>query len=197
MKKKLRIGVLASTRGTNLQALIDDLRQDDSLYEIVCVVSDVNESGAISKAREAKIPGVFLDPVGKKRTEYDEKMASVLMKYEVDLVCLIGYMRIITKPFIDAFRNRIINVHPALIPAYSGPGFYGDKVHESVLADGCKISGMTIHYVDENVDGGEIICQKACEIEEDDNVADVKAKVQALEKEWYPKVVRMLARGGQ
>lgn len=194
MADKLKIGVLASTRGTNLQALIDDLKNDDSDYEIVCVVSNVYDAGALDKARQNGIPAVFLDPSGKTKDEYDIKMASVLEKYGVELVCLIGYMRVLKKPFIDAFRGKIINVHPSLIPAFCGPGYYGDKVHESVLEDGCKVTGMTIHYVDEGVDTGEIICQKCCDIDKNDTLDSVKTKVQALEKEWYPKIVRKISK---
>jgi len=191
---RLKIGVLASTRGTNLQALIDDLKIDDSQYEIVCVVSNVYDAGALEKARNAKIPSVFVDPMGKSREEYDKKLVSILQKYEVELVCLIGFMRILSPSFVQVFENKIINVHPSLIPAFCGDGYHGDKVHEDVLAEGCKVSGMTIHLVDEGVDTGEIICQKTCEVTKEDTVETLKAKVQELEKEWYPKIVRQYAK---
>jgi len=190
---KLKVGILASTRGTNLQALIDDIKIDDSKYEIACVISDVYDAGALEKARDAKLPSVFVDPTSKTREEYDTKLVSVLDRYEVELVCLIGFMRILSPVFVRSFENRIMNVHPSLIPAFCGAGYHGDKVHEDVLADGCKVSGMTIHLVDEGVDTGEIICQKTCEVSKRDTVSTLKAKVQQLEKEWYPKIVRQYA----
>ncbi len=193
MKEKLRIGVLASTRGTNLQALIEDIGLDDSEYEIVCVVSNVYNAGALEKAREAKIPAVYVDQQGKSREAFDQKMVDILKKMEVELVCLVGFMKILTPVFVESFRDRVVNVHPSLIPAFSGPGYFGDIVHESVLYEGCKISGMTIHLVDEEVDNGKILCQKTCEVE-DDNIASLKQKVQSLEKEWYPKIVRQYAK---
>lgn len=193
MANKLRVGVLASTRGTNLQALIDDINSGNDSYEIACVVSNVYDAGALEKAKRNGIPAVFLDPAEKTKEEYDSKMVYVMQKYNVELVCLIGYMRVLNKVFIDAYKNRIINVHPSLIPAFCGPGYYGNAVHKAVLEDGCKVTGMTIHYVDEGVDTGEIICQKCCEIREHEDINDIRIKVQALEKEWYPKIVNDFA----
>jgi len=191
---KLKVGVLASTRGTNLQAMIDDLKSNNLDYEIVCVISNVYEAGALEKAKNAKIPAVFLDPSGKNREEYDEKLIEVLKKYGVDMICLIGYMKILSPVFVKAFANKIINVHPSIIPLCSGKGFHGNKVHECVLNFGCKIAGMTIHLVDQGVDTGKIICQKSCSLTDSDDIKSMKNKVQSLEKEWYPKVVQAYAK---
>lgn len=193
MVNKLRVGVLASTRGTNLQALIDDLKKEDPNYEIVCVVSNVYDCGALEKARKNKIPAIFIDPEGKSREDFDEKIVDILVKMNVELVCLIGYMKILSPIFTNAFKDNIINVHPSLIPSFCGPGYHGDKVHRDVLKEGCKVSGMTIHLVDEGVDTGKIVCQKCCEISENDTIESLKNKVQSLEKEWYPKVVRQFS----
>ena len=194
MNDKLRVGVIASTRGTNLQAMIDDLKKDNSDYEIVCVISNVYNSGALEKAKKENIPAVFVDPEGKSREDFDKKLVDILDKLKVDLVCAIGYMRILSPLFINAYRNKIINVHPSLIPSFCGEGYHGDKVHKEVLEYGCKVSGMTIHIVDEEVDAGEIVCQKCCEVTSKDTIETLKAKVQELEKEWYPKVVRQYAK---
>jgi len=194
MNNKLRVGVLASTRGTNLQAMIDDLKENDLDYEIVCVASNVYDSGALEKAKREGIPAVFVDPEGKSREDFDAKLVDIFDKLKVDLVCLIGYMKILSPVFVDAYRNKIINVHPSLIPSFCGEGYHGDKVHRDVLDYGCKLSGMTVHLVDEEVDAGEIICQKCCEVTNKDSIETLKAKVQDLEKEWYPKVVREYAK---
>lgn len=188
-----KVGVLASTNGTDLQAIIDEMKAGNMPgIELVRVVSNVKDCGALEKARGFGAEAIFVDPVGKSREEYDEALVAAMG--DVDLVCLIGYMRILTSVFIRAFAGRIINVHPALLPKYGGKGWYGMKVHEGVLASGDAESGMTIHYVDESVDGGPILLQKTVPIEEGETPESLKDKVQALEKQWYPEAVRLIAK---
>lgn len=194
MHKPFRIGVLASTRGTDLEAIIDALRRGAMPgVEIAVVLSNVADCGALEKAHAAQIPAVFIDPTAKKRETYDQKLAAVLDSHKVDLIVLIGYMRILSTWFVRHFPHRIINIHPALLPAFGGKGFFGANVYEAVLKSGAKETGCTIHYVDEGCDTGEIILQKKVAVLPTDTVETLKEKVQALEKEWYPKVIIQIA----
>lgn len=194
MHKPFRIGVLASTRGTDLGAILTAIdRGEMPGIEITVVASNVADCGALEKARNAHIPAVFVDPKGKKRAIYDKALAAVLDEHKVDLVVLIGYMRILSTWFVHHFPRRIINVHPALLPAFGGKGFFGANVHEAILKSGATETGCTIHYVDEGCDTGEIILQKKVTVLSTDTPDTLKEKVQALEKEWYPKVILQLA----
>lgn len=186
-----KVGVLASTRGTDLEAIFDEI--DAGLMpgiEISAVVSNVEDCGALEKARAHGTRAVFVNPNGKSKEDFDKELVEVLE--DVDLVCLIGYMKILTPVFIKAFEGKIINVHPALLPKYGGKGFYGQNVHEAVLANGEKESGMTIHFVTEDVDGGPILIQKTVEIEPGETAESLKNKVQMLEKKYYPEAIRMV-----
>ncbi|NIA01902.1 MAG: phosphoribosylglycinamide formyltransferase [Nitrospirae bacterium] len=190
-----RIAVLASTKGTDLQAIIDEMKAGEMPgIELACVISDKKNAYALKRTREQGYKGIWVKTANRTREEFDQKVAELLEKYEVDLIVLIGYMRILTSEFIEKFRNKIINVHPALIPKYAGKDFFGQSVHEAVLASGDKETGMTIHYLDEGVDTGPIILQKTCPVYVEDTVEDLKDRVQALEKKWYPEVIRQLAK---
>lgn len=191
-----RIGVLASTKGTDLQAIIDEMKAGKMPgIELAVVASNKKNAFALERARAHGYPAVFVDPKGETPEEYDTDLADVLKEYGVDLVVLIGYMRILTPQFVRRFPRKIINVHPALMPKFSGEGFYGANVHEEVLKAGEKETGCTIHFVDEGVDTGEIIIQKKVAVEPTDTAETLKTKVQALEKQWYPEIIRRFAEG--
>ncbi len=191
-----RIGVLASTKGTDLQAIIDEMKAGKMPgIELAVVVSNKINAYALERASSQGFKTVFVDPKNKTHEQFDEELASVMEENRVDLVCLIGYMRILTPVFVRAFPRKIINVHPALMPKFSGAGFFGTNVHEEVLKAGEKETGCTIHFVDEGVDTGEIIVQKKVAVEQDDTAETLKTKVQSLEKQWYPEVIRMFAEG--
>ncbi len=192
-----KVGVLASTKGTDLQAIIDEIKEGKMpKIEISVVISNKKKCYALERAKKEGIKTVFIDPKNKTREEFDEDVAKELERNEVDLVVLIGYMRILSPRFVQKFKNRIINVHPALLPKFSGEKFFGNNVHEAVLASGDKETGMTIHYIDEGVDTGEIILQKSCPVLPQDTPDTLKERVQALEKKWYPEVIRMIAKRG-
>jgi phosphoribosylglycinamide formyltransferase 1 len=192
--KPFKIAVLASTNGTDLQAIIDEMKAGKMPgIELTCVVSNKENCYALERSREQGYEAIFVNPKDLTREEFDAKVAEILEKYEVDLVVLVGYMRILSTQFVQKFPHKIINVHPALIPKFCGKDFFGKGVHEAVLAAGETETGMTIHYVDEGCDTGEIILQKTCEVEPSDTADTLKQKVQALEKEWYPEVIRQLA----
>ena len=191
-----KIGVLASTKGTDLQAIIDEL-QDGKMpgIELAVILSNKKNAFALQRARQHGFKAIFVDPKGKSREEYDERLADILQKNGVNLVVLIGYMRILSADFVRKFPRRIINVHPALMPKFSGPGYFGANVHEEVIRAGEKESGCTIHFVDDGVDTGAILLQKKVKINTNETPESLKEKVQGLEKKWYPEVIRRFASG--
>lgn len=193
--KTFKIAILASTKGTDLQAIIDEMKSGKMPgIELSVVISNKEDCYALQRAKEQGYKTVFINPEGKTREEFDQEMAKILEENKVDLVVLVGYMRILSDSFVRKFKNKIINVHPALIPKFCGKDFFGSNVHEAVLAAGEKETGMTIHFVDEGVDTGKIILQKKCPVDPSDTPETLKEKVQALEKKYYPEVIRQLAR---
>lgn len=189
-----KIAVLASTNGTDLQAIIDEMKAGKMPgIALTAVISNKQDCGALEKARTNNFPAIFIDPANKTREEFDLEMAKTLQEKEVDLIVLVGYMRILSPEFVHKFPHRIINVHPSLIPKYSGKNFFNKGVHEAVLKAGEKETGMTIHYIDETVDTGAIICQKTCPVSPNDTPETLKDKVQDLEKKYYPEIIRQLA----
>lgn len=195
MKKKFNIAVLASTRGTDLQAIIDEIKSGRLKVELACVVSNDRHCYALERSRAQGFKTYWVDQKDHSRVEFDREVVKILKNENIDLIVLAGYMRILTPYFIGEFHGKIINVHPALLPKYGGKNFYGDKVHEAILKAGEKESGMTIHFVEEEVDRGQIILQKTCPVKPNDTVETLKARVQALEREWYPKVIQLFADG--
>lgn len=189
-----KIAVLASTKGTDLQAIIDELKAGKMPeIELAVVISNKKKCYALERAKAQGYKTVFVNPKNRTREEFDERVAEILETEKVDLIVLVGYMRILSTEFVRKFKKKIVNVHPALIPKFCGPKFFGTNVHEAVLKAKEKETGMTIHYVDEGVDTGEIILQKTCPVEPNDTPESLKAKVQTLEKEWYPEIIRQLA----
>jgi len=194
---KTRIAVFVSGGGTNLQSLIDAAKRDEiPSGEIVLVLSS-NENGyALIRAKEN---GIATEVV--KRSEfssqqaYEEKMKAVMMEYDIDLIVLAGFMAILSAGFTSAYPKRIINIHPSLIPAFCGKGYYGLKVHEAALAYGVKVVGATVHYVNEIPDGGEIISQKAVEVKDGDTPEMLQRRVME-DAEWIllPRAVEVVAK---
>lgn len=194
-KNNFKIAVLASTKGTDLQAIIDEIKAGKMPgIELAVVISNKKDCYALQRAREQGYKTIFVNSKGKTREEFDTEMAKIIEENDIDLVVLVGYMRILSNSFVRKFKNRIINVHPALIPKFCGKDFFGSNVHEAVLAAGEKETGMTIHFVDEGVDTGKIILQKKCPVDQKDTPETLKEKVQALEKKYYPEVIRNLAK---
>ena len=188
---KIKLGVLASTRGTDMQAIIDEIEAGRLEAEISVVISNKEDAPALERARKHGIEAVFVDAKG--REEFDQKVMGILKGKGVDLVLLIGYMRILSDEFVEEYKNKIMNVHPSLLPAFGG-GMDTD-VHQAILDYGVKVTGCTIHFVDENVDGGPIVVQKVVEIAEDETVDSLKDKVQAAEKEGFVEAIRLFQEG--
>lgn len=182
-----KIAVLGSTNGTDFPAVFDSMKKLNA--EISVVISDKKDSGILLKARERKIDAVFIEPKDfASREEFDSKILSELKKRKIDLVVLIGYMKLISKEFLDAYKNKIMNIHPSLLPSFPGMNL---SVHKEVLDYGCKISGATVFFVDEGKDSGPIILQKAVPVSETDSVESLKEKIQKAEQEIYPKAIKL------
>ena len=199
----MNIGVLASTRATDLQAVIDAIDAGKLNSKISVVVSDKKDSYALERARNYGIGAVFVDPKSKdiisvadkekKREVFDRKVAAELEKRKVNLILAIGYMRILSPWFVNKYKNKIMNVHPSLLPDFAGG--MDKNVHEEVLKAGLKETGCTLHFIDESVDNGPIIMQKKVKIERDDTADSLKEKVQKAEQEIIIKTLELYEKG--
>jgi phosphoribosylglycinamide formyltransferase-1 len=185
---KLRVGVLGSTRGTALQGVLDAIAAGQLDVELVLVISDKATAPILDRAAKYGVTALHLDPSGLKRAEFDERVSVALKEAGVDLVLLIGYMRIVSAGFVDAWRGRLLNVHPSLLPAFGG--MMNLSVHEAVLASGVKETGCTIHQVTEEVDAGPIVLQLRCAVLPDDTAETLKERVQALEQRAFVEVLQ-------
>lgn len=192
----LRIAVLVSGGGTNLQAIIDGVEQGKiTNTEICCVISNNPGAYALKRAEKHKIEGVCISPADyRTREEFHDALLNKLLDLQVDLIVLAGCLVVIPPSIVRAFPGKIINVHPALIPSFCGTGYYGLKVHEAVLKRGVKVTGATVHFVDEGTDTGPIILQKAVEVEDDDTPEILQKKVME-QAEWVimPRAIDLIA----
>ena len=189
-KKPFRVLILASTRGTTFGGMLAEKR-DGKLKNVQFVGLIANKDcGAVERAAASGVPTFVLD--GKSKT-FDTELLNTAQKLEPDLICLVGWMKILNKSFCEKFENKILNVHPSLLPKFAGK--MDGKVHEEILAAGEQKSGMTIHLATAEIDAGAIICQKECDVAADETVESLREKVQALEKKWYPEVIRWFRDG--
>lgn len=192
----MRIGVLVSGGGTNLQAIMDNI-QNGTIQgaEIVTVVSNVPGAYALERAKKYGVPGIVIESKGKEEKVYETELLKYLKEKELDLVVLAGYMKILSNDFVKQYPNKIINIHPALIPSFCGKGYYGLKVHEEALKRGVKITGATVHFVNEEADGGPIIIQKAVAVKKGDTPEILQRRVME-EAEWviYSEAINMIIR---
>lgn len=187
-----RIGVLASGGGSNMMAIMACISAGDIDGEIVLVISDRLQAMALTHAADAGIATLLIDPRNfSSRAAFSSELANQLRLARVDLVCMAGFMRIITNELISAYSERLMNIHPALIPSFCGAGYYGHHVHEAVLAYGVKVSGCTVHFVEEEVDGGPIIVQRTVPVLEGDDVDMLAARVLQQEHLAYPEAVKL------
>jgi phosphoribosylglycinamide formyltransferase-1 len=175
----MQIGILGSTRGTNLLAITDAIAKGQLSAQISIVISNKNDSLILERARARQLLTRFLNPIGLSRAAFDEQISNALQQHSVDLVVLLGYMRILSSQFVSAWQNKIINVHPSLLPAFSSK--MDIAVHRAVLQSGEKETGCTVHYVTDEVDAGPIILQKKCPVLLNDTPESLKKRVQALE----------------
>lgn len=188
---KLKLGVLISGRGSNLQALIDACGGDGFPAEIALVVSNIEGAAGLDRARKAGIKTLVIDHREfESRASFDEAVASALEAHDVRLVCLAGFMRILSKAFVDRWRDRIINIHPSLLPAFKGL-----HVHERVLEAGVRITGCTVHFIRPEMDEGPIIVQGAVPVLADDTPESLADRVLEVEHRIYPLAVKLIAEG--
>ena len=192
MREKARIAVLVSGGGTNLQALLD-AQQSGILHsgEIVLVVSNNSKAYALERAAKAGV-----ETAVRKGPAFEDELRALLKQYRIDLIILAGFMRILSADFTSEWPNRILNVHPSLIPAFCGKGYYGLRVHEEALRRGVKVTGATVHFVNEIPDGGEILLQKAVDVLPGDTPEQLQRRVME-QAEWIllPQAAELVSKG--
>ncbi|MBI2136091.1 phosphoribosylglycinamide formyltransferase [Candidatus Woesearchaeota archaeon] len=189
--KIINIAVLASGRGTNMQSIIDKIDSGYLNAKVAIVISDKSDAFALERAKKHKIQAIFLDPKkAKSREEYDKLIIKQLEKYTVDIVVLAGFMRLLSKYFVEKYRNKLINIHPSLLPSF--PGIHG---YEDAWEYGVKVSGCTVHFVDEGCDTGPIILQKVNPIKDDDTFESFKERGLKIEHEALPEALKLFCEG--
>ena len=184
LRNPLKIGILGSTKGTSMQPIIDAIKSNNLHAEIVIVISNKEDSGILERAHNHNIHNKYISPYNsnskrKKNIDFDTEVTNTLRSHEVQLVLMIGYMRIVSKEFCEEWKNRCLNVHPSLLPDFAKE--MDLQVHSSVIKSGKTITGCTIHFVTEDVDGGPILYQEQCDVKQDDTPESLKKRVQILE----------------
>jgi phosphoribosylglycinamide formyltransferase-1 len=193
---QLKIGVLISGSGTNLQSLIDNVEKGHIDGKITVVISNKADAYGLERAKKHNIKTVFVDQKDYEDSEsYNEAVLKELKNCGVELVVLAGYLKILSCHFIETYRNRIINIHPSLIPSFCGKGYYGLKVHESAVNYGVKVSGATVHFVDEEADSGPIIIQETVKVDSTDTPEKLQKKVLKIEHKILPLAVKLFCEG--
>jgi len=188
-RERLRVGVLASGRGSNLQALLDASARTDYPAEVVVVISDRERAGALDRARADGVEALFVNPKDfSDRESFDLALVRELTARRVGLVCHAGFMRILSVPYVRAFAGRAMNIHPSLLPAF--PGLHAQR---QALEHGAKVAGATVHFVDEGVDTGPIVLQASVPVQPDDTEESLSARILAEEHRLYPEAVRLFA----
>jgi phosphoribosylglycinamide formyltransferase-1 len=189
--KKLRIAILGSTKGTDMLALIGAAKAGRLNASIELVISDREEAIILERARAHDLKHVFINPKGQSHADFEQKLSDALDEQRIQLVVLIGYMKILSKSFVEQWQNQIINIHPSLLPAFGGS--MDRNVHQLVLDAKVPETGCTVHYVTEQVDAGPIILQKTCSVLSDDTVESLKERVQALEGQALVEAINLIA----
>ena len=186
--EKFKLAVLVSGRGSNLQAIIDSIEKNNLAAEIYLILSNVPDAYALQRGKKHRLESIFLDPKSfSSRDDYEKQMIELLQTKSIDLVCLAGFMRILGKNFIKAFSRKIINIHPSLLPAF--PGL---NVQEKALQHGVRFSGCTVHFVNEEVDGGAIISQAVVPIFDADDTQSLSDRILEQEHIIYPEAIRLI-----
>lgn len=189
----LRMGVLISGSGTNLQSLINNVENGYINGKISVVISNKEDAYGLERARKHNIPAVFINQRHYDCFEkFNDEIMEVLEKHQVDIVVLAGYLKILSHKFIENYKNKIINIHPSLIPSFCGKGFYGLKVHEAAISYGVKVSGATVHFVDEGADTGPIILQETVNVDYNDTAESLQQKILKIEHKLLPLAVKLL-----
>lgn len=192
--KPLQVGVFASGRGSNLKALFDAIERGELFVKIVLVISNKADAGVFNIARDYGVPTLHLSQENFSSTEeLDRATLSALREHDVEVVALAGYLKKIGSNVIREYKNRILNIHPALLPSFGGKGMYGIKVHQAVLDYGCKVSGVTVHLVDDEYDTGPPILQQCVPVHQDDTAESLAARVLEVEHKIYAEALQLFA----
>ena len=186
----IRLGVLGSTKGTDLKAILSAINNKKLAAEVSVVISNRENAYILTRAKNHNVPSFFLSHKNKSREDFDRDVTTILKQYNVKLVLLIGFMRILSAEFCQAWRDRVLNVHPSLLPKYAGG--MDMNVHEEVLKNGDHETGCTIHFVTEALDGGPVLVQKRCTVETDDTIVTLKSKVQNLEGRAFIEAIQLI-----
>ena len=186
----IRLGVLGSTKGTDLKAILSAINNKKLAAEVSVVISNRENAYILTRAKNHNVPSFFLSHKNKSREDFDRGVTTILKQYNVKLVLLIGFMRILSAEFCQAWRDRVLNVHPSLLPKYAGG--MDINVHEEVLKNGDHETGCTIHFVTETLDGGPFLVQKRCTVETDDTIVTLKSKVQDLEGRAFIEAIQLI-----
>jgi len=190
----LRLAICASGRGTNFETILDAIRSGRLDAHVEMVISNNLNAGVMDIARRNGIPTLHVDERHYSCVEeFAHRWLIELSQRSVNFIALAGYMKKVPLGVVHAYRNRILNIHPALLPSFGGPGMYGRHVHEAVLARGCKISGATVHIVDEEYDNGPIVMQRCVEVLDDDTPETLAARVLKVEHKIYPEALQLFA----
>jgi phosphoribosylglycinamide formyltransferase-1 len=185
---KLRAAVFASGGGSNFQALLDHQRGDGS-WEVVLLVTDRPDAGAVDRARAGGVTAVVVPATDREGTEVTRELLEVLDEHGIDLILLAGYLKLVPREVVARYRQRILNIHPALLPKFGGKGMYGLRVHRAVLESGDEESGATVHFVDEEYDRGPVLAQRRVPVRSDDVPETLAARVLSVEHRLYPAAV--------
>ncbi|MFA5524801.1 MAG: phosphoribosylglycinamide formyltransferase [Tissierellales bacterium] len=192
----IRIGVLISGNGTNLQALIDNIDLGKINGKICVVISDRKDAYGLIRARNHGIEALFINKKEYLNDEdFNKRVLDELRNRDVQLIVLAGYLRILSSKIINEYQNRVINIHPSLIPSFCGKGYYGEKVHKAVLEYGAKVTGATVHFVDEGADTGPIIFQKSVEVNNNDTLESLQERVLKVEYALLSEAVKLFCEG--
>lgn len=193
-ERRLRLAVLLSGNGTTLQNLLDRSADGRLAAEVIAVVANRPDAYGLKRAEAAGVPAYVVDRRDHgTREDFSRAVFDLCRRHRADLVCLAGFLQLLVIP--DDFHGRVLNIHPALIPAFCGKGFYGHHVHEAVLASGVRVSGCTVHFADNVYDHGPIVLQRVVEVRDDDTPDALAARVFAQECEAYPEAIRLFAEG--
>ena len=186
----INLGILGSTNGTDLQAILDSIKNKTINASVNIVVSNQEHAFILERARKHGVNACFVSHKNKTREEFDREVTKLLEEHNVELILLIGFMRILSQGFCHRWQDKILNVHPSLLPKYAGG--MDTNVHEEVILNGDLKTGCTIHFVTENVDGGPILIQKSCAVEKSDTVETLKKKVQILEGQAFVEAINLV-----
>lgn len=191
----LRLGVLASGRGSNFEAILNNIKNGKLDASIHVVISNKESAGVLEIARSHGIPAVHISKKQfPEQEDFDRQLLSTLKEFQVNFVVLAGYLKMLSPFIVQNFKNRILNIHPALLPSFGGKGMYGHHVHQAVLDYGCKVTGVTVHLVDEEYDTGTPILQRCVPVHDDDTADTLAERVLKIEHEIYTEALQLFAR---